>query len=95
MLDNDEMRPLAEQDIQLCTDQLQKLQEEIRIAILPKDEADQHAAIIEIRAGTSYIQCMNTMFSWLCCSFCYLSVKINAATIQTQLVLSDIENFML
>ena len=51
MLDNDEMRPLAEQDIQLCTDQLQKLQEEIRIAILPKDEADQHPAIIEIRAG--------------------------------------------
>jgi len=51
MLDNEEMRALAEQDIRLCKDQLEKLQEEIRVAILPKDEADQHPAIIEIRAG--------------------------------------------
>lgn len=51
MLDHDEMRQLAASELQACRSQLTKLQEDIRDALIPKDEADEHAAIVEIRAG--------------------------------------------
>jgi len=51
MLVHDEMKQLAGQEIQVCKSRLMKVQEDIRDALIPKDEADEHAAIIEIRAG--------------------------------------------
>ena len=53
MLEHDEMKQLAGQEIHECKRQLTKLQEDINDAIIPKDEADEHAAIVEIRAGKS------------------------------------------
>ena len=51
MQDHEEMKQLAEQEIQVCKNRMMKLQEDIKDALVPKDEADGHAAIVEIRAG--------------------------------------------
>ena len=51
MMEHDEMKQLAGQEIQVCRSQLMKVQGDIRDALTPKDEADEHAAIVEIRAG--------------------------------------------
>ena len=53
MLEHDEMKQLAGQEIHECKRKVMKLQEDIKDAIIPKDEADEHAAIVEIRAGKS------------------------------------------
>ncbi len=51
MLDDPEMKELAEEEIQAAKEQLPALEEKIKIALLPKDEADEKNAIIEVRAG--------------------------------------------
>jgi peptide chain release factor 1 len=53
--DNDtdaEMRALADADRDELNAQIEKLQQDIRIALLPKDAADSRDVILEIRAGT-------------------------------------------
>ena len=52
-MEHDEMRQLAGQEIQTCKSRLMTLQDDIKDALIPKDEADEHAAIVEIRAGKS------------------------------------------
>lgn len=47
-----EMRALAEEEQRDTKERLEKLEHEIRIALLPKDAADEHGAILELRAGT-------------------------------------------
>jgi peptide chain release factor 1 len=47
-----EMRALAEEEQAAAKEQLEKLEHQIRIALLPKDAADEHGAILELRAGT-------------------------------------------
>ena len=47
-----EMRGLAEQERAELRERLEKLDHELRIALLPKDAADDSSAIVEIRAGT-------------------------------------------
>ena len=47
-----EMRGLAEQERAELKEKLEKLDHELRIALLPKDAADDSSAIVEIRAGT-------------------------------------------
>ena len=47
-----EMKELAESEIFDLKKDLPKLEEEIQILLLPKDEADEKNAILEIRAGT-------------------------------------------
>lgn len=47
-----EMRALAEEEQRDAKERLEKLEHEIRIALLPKDAADEHGAILELRAGT-------------------------------------------
>jgi len=49
LLSDPEMRSLAEEELRTLRDQLPALQQEIRIALLPKDEADARSAILEIR----------------------------------------------
>ncbi|USO01381.1 MAG: peptide chain release factor 1 [Alphaproteobacteria bacterium] len=46
-----EMRDLADQEIHQLRKNMTKLDESIRIMLLPKDEADEKSAIIEVRAG--------------------------------------------
>ncbi|MGC9954465.1 MAG: peptide chain release factor 1 [Rhizomicrobium sp.] len=47
-----EMRALAEQERAELKTQLEKLEHELKLKLLPKDTADSSSAIVEIRAGT-------------------------------------------
>ena len=47
-----DMRALAEEERGDAQAQLVDLEQKIRIALLPKDAADEHGAILELRAGT-------------------------------------------
>ena len=49
MLADPEMRELAEMELQQLRESLPALQHEIRLTLLPKDEADERSAILEIR----------------------------------------------
>ena len=49
MLGDTEMRELAEAELRALKEQIPTLQHEIRIALLPKDAADERAAILEVR----------------------------------------------
>ena len=52
-IDSDkEMQDLAEEELMIAKKQMVKLEEEIKIILLPKDKADEKNAILEIRAGT-------------------------------------------
>lgn len=51
-----EMRVMAEAESRELTTQLEALQDEIRLLLLPKDEADSKSAILEIRAGTGGLE---------------------------------------
>ena len=52
MLSDPDMRELAEDEIAEIEERLPGLEEALRIALLPKDAADDRAAIVEIRPGT-------------------------------------------
>jgi peptide chain release factor 1 len=47
-----DMRALAEEELRAVRARLLNLEQELRIALLPKDAADEKSAILEIRAGT-------------------------------------------
>lgn len=47
-----EMKALAEEEKQQLLSLIPKLEQEIKVALLPKDEADSRDAILEVRAGT-------------------------------------------
>lgn len=47
-----ELKEMAEEELHEAKKQLTQLEHNVKIALLPKDEADQKNAIIEIRAGT-------------------------------------------
>jgi peptide chain release factor 1 len=49
LLADSEMRELAEAELRLLKDRIPELQHEIRVALLPKDQADERSAILEIR----------------------------------------------
>ena len=52
MISDPEMKELAEEELFEAKKKLPAMQKEIQIALLPKDEADEKNAILEIRAGT-------------------------------------------
>lgn len=52
MLDDPEMRELANLELQELKDKLPDLEQAVQLALLPKDAADDKSAILEIRAGT-------------------------------------------
>ena len=49
---DDEMRQLAEAERDETAQRIEKLEQDIRIALLPRDVADEGGAILEVRAGT-------------------------------------------
>ena len=49
MLADPEMRDLAEAELQHLKSEVPRLRQELRIALLPKDEADERSAILEVR----------------------------------------------
>ncbi|MBT8460053.1 MAG: peptide chain release factor 1 [Boseongicola sp.] len=52
MMDDPEMRALAEEELAEVKERLPQVEQALRIALLPKDAADARPAIIEIRPGT-------------------------------------------
>jgi peptide chain release factor 1 len=49
LLDDPEMKDLAEEELRALKEQVPSLQHELRISLLPKDAADERSAILEIR----------------------------------------------
>ena len=49
LLDDPEMKDLAEAELRTLKEQVPALQHELRVALLPKDAADERSAIVEIR----------------------------------------------
>jgi len=49
LLSDPEMKELAEAELLALKDQIPALEQEIRLALLPKDEADERSAILEVR----------------------------------------------
>jgi peptide chain release factor 1 len=52
MLDDPEMKSLAEEELSDLKDRIPEAEQKLKIALLPKDAADARPAIIEIRPGT-------------------------------------------
>jgi peptide chain release factor 1 len=52
MMDDPEMRDLAEAEFYALKERLPALEREVQLSLLPKDEADDKNAILEVRAGT-------------------------------------------
>ncbi len=52
MLDDPEMKELAEEELRGVREALPEAEHAVRLALLPKDAADDRAAILEIRPGT-------------------------------------------
>ena len=52
MLSDPEMRELAEEELSVLKESLPKMEDGLRLALLPKDAADARPALIEIRPGT-------------------------------------------
>jgi peptide chain release factor 1 len=50
--DDDEMRPLAESDLETLVPKIEGLEKELKSLLLPKDPRDEKSVIVEIRAGT-------------------------------------------
>ena len=47
-----ELQQLAEEELQALRERLPDLEQQVRLALLPKDADDQRNAILEVRAGT-------------------------------------------
>src|SRR6202040_2700223 len=47
-----EMRALAQAELQALKSRLPQLEQQVKLLLLPKDEADERNAILEVRAGT-------------------------------------------
>lgn len=52
MMKDPEMRSMAEDDLYRVNGEIPELEEKIKLALIPKDSADEKNAILEIRAGT-------------------------------------------
>lgn len=52
MMDDPDMRALAEEELPILREQLPDMEQAMRLALLPKDAADSRPAIVEIRPGT-------------------------------------------
>jgi peptide chain release factor 1 len=50
--DDDEMRDLAREEIDALTSEVERLDREMKLALVPKDPADDRDVFVEIRAGT-------------------------------------------
>ena len=52
MMKDDSLKEIAETEYYECKEKIPEIEKQIKIALLPKDEADDKNAILEIRAGT-------------------------------------------
>jgi peptide chain release factor 1 len=52
LLDDPEMKEMATQEVQQCRQQIEQLEDQLQILLLPKDPDDSRSVFLEIRAGT-------------------------------------------
>ncbi|MHA6311052.1 MULTISPECIES: peptide chain release factor 1 [Pantoea] len=52
MLDDPEMRDMAQEELQAAREQSEVLEQQLQVLLLPKDPDDERACFIEVRAGT-------------------------------------------
>lgn len=52
MLDDPDMRDMAEEELEAIKDRLAEAERDMAIRLLPKDAADERSAMLEVRAGT-------------------------------------------
>ncbi len=52
LLDDPEMAAIAKEELKTVNERIPAIEQDIRLALIPKDEADARNAILEIRAGT-------------------------------------------
>ncbi|STQ44460.1 Peptide chain release factor 1 [Ewingella americana] len=52
MLDDPEMREMAQDEIKTCKATLEELEQKLQLLLLPKDPDDERSCFLEIRAGT-------------------------------------------
>jgi len=52
LLDDEELKELAKEELKELKERKETLENEIKVLLLPKDEADENSVILEIRAGT-------------------------------------------
>ena len=51
-IDDKEMKDMMKEEFEMLEEELPKIEQELKVALLPKDEADEKNAILEVRAGT-------------------------------------------
>ena len=78
MLEDPDMRGLAEEELPRLKARLPKLESELQLALLPKDAADARPAIIEIRPGTGGEE---AAYSRVICCGCINGIAIHAGGI--------------
>ena len=47
---------MADEERQLCEAEIERLETSLVDALIPRDEADEHSAVLEIRAGECMIE---------------------------------------
>ncbi|HAK34809.1 MAG TPA: peptide chain release factor 1, partial [Pantoea sp.] len=52
MLDDAEMRDMAQEELQQARAESERLEQQLQVLLLPKDPDDERACFIEVRAGT-------------------------------------------
>ena len=52
MLDDPEMRDMAQEELQQAREESERLEQQLQVLLLPKDPDDERACFIEVRAGT-------------------------------------------
>lgn len=48
---SDDLGELAKEELQICHKAIKKLETSLIHALVPRDEADRHGAVLEVRAG--------------------------------------------
>ncbi|TYG33733.1 peptide chain release factor 1 [Lonepinella koalarum] len=52
LLDDPDMREMAEMEIEECREEVERVEQQLQVLLLPKDPNDEYNAYLEIRAGT-------------------------------------------
>ena len=46
-----ELAEVANEELHSCRSEIEKVQESLVLALIPRDKADSHSAVLEVRAG--------------------------------------------
>ena len=76
MLNDPELKELAEADMLDAKEKLPKIEEELKILLIPKDPDDDKNVICEIRAGTGGDEAALLQVLYLECILCMLKENI-------------------